>query len=82
MKIMMEEGCFELLYENNFYDNLEFVRLDSICGSTYITMQNILTGEFLTFDQNKITSVRKKAKLTIAPRYPMNMVDETQVSLL
>ncbi|MGG5253977.1 hypothetical protein ACQYAD_10825 [Neobacillus sp. SM06] len=82
MEILMEEGCFELFYDNHFYDNLEFMRMDAICGSTYITMKNILTGEFLTFEQNKITSVRKKAKLTIVPRHPLNMVDETQVSLL
>lgn len=80
MKILMDKGCYELSYEHHFYDNLEFIRMDSICGNTYITMRNILTEEIITFEQDKIKMVRKKAMLTVGPRHTANQVAETPSS--
>lgn len=77
MKILMDKGCYELSYDSNFYENLEFIRMDSICGSTYITMKNILSEEIITFDQAKITWIRKKAMLTVRSRYAANLVAES-----
>lgn len=55
-----ENGYYELVYNNRQYEYLEFIRLDTICEISYITLKNILTGEFFTFEENKVRKVTKR----------------------
>lgn len=82
MKILMDKGCYELFYDQKYYDNLEFIRIDSICGKTHITMKNILTEEIMTFEQENLKWVKKKAMLTIHSRHTPNQVADSHAPLL
>ncbi|MBN8201314.1 MULTISPECIES: hypothetical protein [Bacillaceae] len=63
MKILADNGFYEVEYDNEHYDHLEFVRIDQICEINYITMKNTLTGEVYTFEADKISRFRKFMKL-------------------
>lgn len=60
MKLLTEASYYEVVYDNQSYVNLEFIRLDTICEHTYITLKNIITGEFFTFDEKKIVKISKR----------------------
>lgn len=60
MKLFTENGYYEVVYENKCYQFLEFIRLDTICENTYVTLKNVITGEFFTFDEEKIIKITKK----------------------
>ncbi len=45
MNIIADNGLYEVEYENEHYEQLEFVRIDHICEISYVTFKNILTGE-------------------------------------
>lgn len=60
MKLFMENGYYEVVYENEHYKFLEFIRLDTIQDKTYVTLKNVITGEMITFDENKIVKITKK----------------------
>lgn len=60
MKLFMENGYYEVVYDHQCYKFLEFIRLDTIQGKTYVTLKNVITGEIYTFDENKIVKICKK----------------------
>ncbi|UII54308.1 hypothetical protein LS684_11480 [Cytobacillus spongiae] len=60
MKIFTNQGLYKLKYEHQYYDHLEFLRLDHICKIGYVTLKNVLTGEIYTFEQDKIVYMKKK----------------------
>lgn len=60
MKLFTENGYYEVVYEQEVYSFLEFIRLDTIEEYTYVTLKNIMTGEFYTFEEGKIMKIRKK----------------------
>ncbi|MDF1509843.1 hypothetical protein PZE06_17010 [Robertmurraya sp. DFI.2.37] len=60
MKTFTENSYYEVVYENKCYQFLEFIRLDTICEKTYVTLKNVFTGELFTFDEGKIMKIRKK----------------------
>ncbi|MDZ5474496.1 hypothetical protein SM124_22735 [Bacillus sp. 31A1R] len=60
MKLFAENGYYEVVYDNKYYENLEFIRLDTICNKTYVTLRNVVTREMYTFDHNQIKKIRKK----------------------
>ncbi|WP_026583055.1 hypothetical protein [Bacillus sp. J33] len=64
MNIIADNGLYEVEYENEHYEQLEFVRIDHICEISYVTFKNILTGEVYTFDMDRIKRVRKIMKVT------------------
>ncbi|SHQ77607.1 Uncharacterised protein [Mycobacteroides abscessus subsp. abscessus] len=55
-----DNGYYELVYNNRQYNYLEFIRLDTICEISYITLKNIITGEFFTFEENQVRKVTKR----------------------
>lgn len=60
MKLFTKNGYYEVVYENNCYQFLEFMRLDIICENTYITLKNVITGEIFSFDEERIVKIRRK----------------------
>ncbi|MCM3706728.1 hypothetical protein M3205_13495 [Cytobacillus firmus] len=68
MKILADNGFYEVEYDNEHYENLELVRTDQICEINYITMKNSLTGEVYTFEADKIKQLRKLMKLMPATK--------------
>lgn len=60
MRYFVENGYYEVVYEKNHYENLEYIRSDTICDVCYVTLKNVVTGEMYTFDQEKIHRIRKK----------------------
>lgn len=60
MKLVTDNSYYEVVYENMRYPFLEFIRLDTICEHTYVTLKNIITGEFFTFDEERIVEISKK----------------------
>ena len=68
MKILADNGFYEVVYDKEHYDHLEFVRIDQICEINYITMKNSLTGEVYTFEADKIRQFRKIMKLMPAAK--------------
>ncbi|WP_077213369.1 hypothetical protein [Bacillus dakarensis] len=60
MKLFTENGYYEVVYENKSYEFLEFIRIDTICDKSYVTLKNVVTGEMFTFDQENIHKVRKR----------------------
>ncbi|WP_436376559.1 hypothetical protein [Cytobacillus sp. BC1816] len=76
MKIIADNGFYEVEYENEHYDHLEFIRIDQICEITYVTMKNTLTGEVYTFEADKIRRFRKIMKLI--PAVKENLVADSR----
>ncbi|MGN7175368.1 hypothetical protein BK139_02930 [Paenibacillus sp. FSL R5-0490] len=76
MKILADNGFYEVEYENEHYDHLEFVRIDQICEINYVTMKNSLTGEVFTFEADKIKRLRKIMKLM--PAVKENLVADNR----
>ncbi|MEK5064102.1 hypothetical protein [Cytobacillus sp. FSL R5-0596] len=68
MKILADNGFYEVEYDNEHYEYLELVRTDQICEINYITMKNSLTGEVYTFEADKIKQLRKLMKLMPATK--------------
>lgn len=60
MKLFTENGYYEVVYGNRSYPFLEFIRLDTICEKSYVTLKNVITGEFFTFEEEKIRIIQKK----------------------
>ncbi|KON88435.1 hypothetical protein AF332_17540 [Sporosarcina globispora] len=81
MKILADNGFYEVEYDKKHYDQLEFVvRIDQICDITYVTMKNTLTGEVYTFEADKIKRFRKLMKFM--PSVKENLVaDNSSYSL-
>lgn len=63
MNIIADYGFIEIEYNNQQYENMEFIRVDRIQNIMYVTLKNVLTGEMFTFEENKIQSIRKKMKI-------------------
>ncbi|GLB60719.1 hypothetical protein [Cytobacillus sp. NCCP-133] len=59
MNIIADNGFYELEYENEHYEHLEFVRIDHICEVSYVTLKNIFTGEVYTFEMDRVKKIRK-----------------------
>ncbi|MDP4164451.1 MAG: hypothetical protein Q8898_15245 [Bacillota bacterium] len=76
MKISVDNGFYELAYGTEKYNNLQFIRLDTICDVAYVTMKNVFTGEMLTFEQKKINLVKKNTRLAFFSHSTMNGVAE------
>jgi hypothetical protein len=49
------KGFYELIYKNERFSFLQYIRKDIICDVCYITLKNVITGETLTFDQSEIS---------------------------
>lgn len=60
MSVYNENGYYEVIYNNKQYEYLEFIRLDTICGISYITLKSILTGEMYTFEEHMIGKITKR----------------------
>lgn len=82
MKISLDNGFYELAYNQERYENLQFIRLDTICDKTYVTLKNVLTGAMLTFEQEKINWIKKKTKLPFFKKSKLNLVAEEQLHSL
>lgn len=60
MKLFTENGYYEVVYDNQVFKYLEFIRLDTIGEYTYVTLKNMMTSEVFTFEEGKISKIRKK----------------------
>jgi hypothetical protein len=49
-----KKGFYELIYKNEHFSFLQYIRKDVICDVCYITLKNVITGETLTFDSSEI----------------------------
>jgi|UPI00041849C5 hypothetical protein len=82
MKTSMDNGFYELAYDQNRYENLQFLRLDKICNVNYVTLKNVLTGEIITFEEAKINWIKKKTRLPFLKKSSFNLVAEQQLHSL
>jgi hypothetical protein len=53
-----KNGFYELIYKNEHFSFLQYIRKDVICDVCYITLKNVITGETLTFDKSEIRGFR------------------------
>lgn len=74
MNILYDNGLYELAYDDENYENLQFVRMDTICDVTYVTLKNVLTEEILTFEKEKIKDLKKRTMLQVFKNQHLNMV--------
>jgi hypothetical protein len=51
-------GFYELIYKNERFSFLQYIRKDVICDVCYITLKNVITGEMLTFDKSEIRGLQ------------------------
>ncbi|RSD26184.1 hypothetical protein [Mesobacillus subterraneus] len=58
MKVFSTEGFYELIYKNERFSFLQYIRKDIICDVCYITLKNVITGETMTFNQSEIRGLR------------------------
>ncbi|MHC0035647.1 hypothetical protein [Pseudoneobacillus sp. C159] len=59
MEFFSTLAFYEMEFEQNHFQHLQFIRLDMICEVIYITMKNVMTGEWLTFEHTGIRWIRK-----------------------
>ncbi|RDU36486.1 hypothetical protein DRW41_13225 [Neobacillus piezotolerans] len=75
-------GYFEFRYGSDHYKNLQFIRKDHICDTSYMTFKNTLNGEVFTFEADKITELRFKQILDFAlARFTEPLADTAPHSL-
>lgn len=53
-----KQGFYELIYKNQRFSFLHYIRKDVICDVCYITLKNVITGETLTFDKSEIRGLQ------------------------
>jgi hypothetical protein len=51
-------GFYELIYKNERFSFLQYIRKDVICDVCYITLKNVITGETMTFDKSEVRGLR------------------------
>ncbi|MBN6886899.1 hypothetical protein ACUXCC_004211 [Cytobacillus horneckiae] len=59
MKLMADNSFFEIVYDQQQFNYLEFIRIDYICDIVYMTFKNIFTSEMYTFEKEKISNLTK-----------------------
>jgi hypothetical protein len=59
MTIFSGSGFYEMDFQSCRFQNLQYIRMDSICDVLHVTMKNVITGEMLTFEINGINWIRK-----------------------
>jgi hypothetical protein len=57
-----KNGFYELVYNNERFSFLQYIRKDIICDVCYITLKNVITGETLTFDKSEIRGLQISGK--------------------
>ena len=58
MNGFFKKGFYELRYKNERFSFLQYLRKDVICGVSYLTLKNVITGETLTFDEAEIRGMQ------------------------
>lgn len=53
-----KQGFYELIYKNQRFSFLQYIRKDVICNVSYITLKNVITGETLTFNKSEVRGLR------------------------
>jgi hypothetical protein len=51
-------GFYELIYKNEHFSFLQYIRNDEICDVCYITLKNVITGETMTFDKSEVRGLK------------------------
>ncbi len=70
----IKHGFYKIEYEEELYENLQFLRMDKICEVSYVTFKNILQEDVMTFETKKISGVQKSELLTDFEKDNLNMV--------
>ena len=55
-------GFYELIYKNERFSFLQYIRKDVICDVCYITVKNVITGETMTFDKSEVRGLKITAE--------------------
>ena len=63
MEDLSNGDYFELIYKDQLYEHLEFIRMDTICGKNYVTLMNAITRKLYTFEENNIQHLKKSLQL-------------------
>ncbi|MBT2684071.1 hypothetical protein [Bacillus sp. ISL-37] len=58
MKGFTKTGFYELIYKNERFSFLQYIRKDVICDVCYITLKNVITGETMTFDKSEVRGLK------------------------
>ncbi|MDQ0268407.1 hypothetical protein [Cytobacillus purgationiresistens] len=70
MNIITDNSFFEIVYDRQRFDYLQFIRIDHICDIVYITFKNAFTSEMYTFEKDKISKFKKI--INIFPGFNVN----------
>ncbi|WP_059170752.1 hypothetical protein [Bacillus sp. FJAT-27445] len=61
-----ENELYYLEYGNSYYTNMQFIRKDTICDTSYMTFKNPLNGDVFTFEMDKIKLLEETPKIELA----------------
>lgn len=64
--MIKNNGYYEFLYGSHHYKNLQFIRKDHICETSYMTFKDPLNGEVFTFETDKIMELQFTTLMDIA----------------
>lgn len=70
----IDHGFYNIKYEEEQYENLQFLRIDKICEVSYVTFKNVLQEDIMTFETKKIRGVQKSNTFTDFAVDTLNMV--------
>lgn len=70
----IDHGFYNIKYEEEQYENLQFLRIDKICEVSYVTFKNVLQEDIMTFETKKISGVQKSNTFTDFAVDTLNMV--------
>ncbi|WP_053366810.1 hypothetical protein [Bacillus sp. FJAT-27245] len=77
-----DNGFYRLHYGNNHYTNLQFIRKDHICNTSYMTFKDTLNGDVFTFETDQIRELEFTQFLDIPlPTYTVPLADTAPYSL-
>ncbi|MBM4761959.1 hypothetical protein [Bacillus sp. B15-48] len=59
MNLFTANEYYEVVYRDAHFSYMQFIRIDYICGTSYLTWKNMLTGEMYTLEESGHLGIRK-----------------------
>jgi len=56
-----KNNWYEIGYKEDTFSNMEFLREDEICDTSYFTFKNVITQEVITLEAEEVIELQKPA---------------------
>lgn len=60
--MVQKNNWYDIGYKEGTFTNMEFLREDEICDTSYLTFKNVLTQEVITLEAEEVIEIQKPEK--------------------